>query len=208
MVHMVKALTSVSCAARVTSHTSPRGEYARAIPETGYISLVMLAKGLENSAYVLLRQCIELALKHVYFSTHPVEYSWTQDSPGYREVTYHLLTEYVRKLGPEAVLGVRPCPLTRLEHWYGECSRHVHVHSGRFLSLGQQSAGTATRKGLCMRFDRAAHDVWTTISLLLVGSFRRQFDASSELEKRVIVQALPRRFARAIAARHAARQTT
>ena len=63
--------------------------------EAGQLTLIMGMKGLENTWCVLLRQSIELALKHIYFASHPVEYQWALSREDYRDLTFQSLLELV-----------------------------------------------------------------------------------------------------------------
>jgi len=97
LVSVYRQYLGLACLTTILSQRAPRNDYVRAVPEVSYLSMILAVKGLENSASVLLRQSIELALKHVFFSSHPVEFDWSLRRPGYREISFQFLLDYLRK---------------------------------------------------------------------------------------------------------------
>ena len=74
-----KRYLSLACAATIIGNRSTRNEYSIGLIESSNLAMVLASKGVENTAGVLLRQTIEHTYKHIFFSTHPVEYSWAQN---------------------------------------------------------------------------------------------------------------------------------
>src|SRR5207249_6097358 len=94
-------------------------------------------KGLENSAFVLLRQSIELVLKHIYFSTHPIEFGWSLRREDYREISFQFLLEYVRKTDEWKNTGWMVSLISDLEGQFHILSRFVHMQSRTFIPYGR-----------------------------------------------------------------------
>lgn len=84
-----------------------RSSYIASAPEACLLSIVMMTKGLENPSHVMMRQCIELTLKHIYFSTHPVEYKWSQERIDYREINFQFLLGYIRKCDETDIIDTK-----------------------------------------------------------------------------------------------------
>jgi len=154
--------------------------------------MVLALKGLDNPSCVLLRQSIELALKHVYFLTHPTEHAWATTREGYRALTFQHLIEYVRKTDEyrqaisDDLLGCK------LADWYGRLSRHVHVQNKgvmKYSAEGRRIVGTLDDLKL---LDQRSKNVWPLLMQLLVIFQRDKILRASDIEKRLIRQGLPR----------------
>lgn len=112
-----------------------RGVYLAAVPEATELAMILTAKGLCNSAYVLMRQCIELTLKHIYFSTHPVEFQWSQTREGYREIGFQFLLDYLRKTDELSHVTSEFDLIADIEGDFHRFSRYVHAHSPQFMAF-------------------------------------------------------------------------
>lgn len=187
-----KRYLALACAATVVARRTKRNEYAEGVVEASHLALVLAAKGLENPSSVLLRQCIELVLKHIYFASHPVEHSWASAREDYRDLSFQKLLEYVRRtdecrrwLPDEGVCQ-------RLDYWFSALSRHVHVQSKGFM--GYSKVGSAHRPCLetVRRFDERTKELWPLLTLLLVVYFPRQYLRASVQEGKVITGSLPK----------------
>ncbi len=109
-----KRYLSFACAATAVGQRAPRNEYLSGVVEVIHLSLVLAAKGLENSTCVLSRQSIELILKHIFFSTHPVEYNWAETRVDYKDLTFQNLIEFIRRTDEYRAFACDPdiCDIT------------------------------------------------------------------------------------------------
>jgi hypothetical protein len=183
---------SFACAAAVVSDKTKRNEYAKGAIEAGYLSLAMAIKGLENPACVLLRQCVELVLKHIYFSSHPIEYSWVRLRDDYREQSFQYLIDYLSRTSECKEIGLSPNPCERLNVWYGILSRHVHVHSMGFMGYMSVSSGRRLDISVIKRLDERSKEVWPLLTILFIIYAPNRYFRASEIEKRLIRMTVPR----------------
>ncbi len=184
---------SLACAATVTGLKSARNEYAEGIVQTSYLSVVLALRGMENSACVLVRQTIELSLKHIYFATHPVEYGWTVDRENYRELSFQALIDYVKKTSEyQDLFAETGCDLCGpIEDDFALLSRYVHVHSRRFITYRQIVTPPKIDGNTLQRLDRVTALLWPVLTALLVVYFPVRFARAQELEKKLIRATLP-----------------
>jgi len=201
--HTHRTALGLCCAATILGARSPRGEFAMAVPEAAHLSLVLSLKGQGNAAHVLLRQTIELAMKHIYYANHPVEYTWVDDAEWARGLTFQKLLEYLRRT-PEAralACGDRVC--TEIGRWFGCLSRHVHVASRRHMRFAALTYRPSSCAAVFLEFARLAERVWPLLTVELVVHFADKFRAAGVLEQRLVVRSLPR-WLRSVVAAHLA----
>jgi hypothetical protein len=182
---------SVSCAASIASYRGKRCESAQGIIEVSGLSLVMAIKGLENPSCCLLRQAIELALKHIYFLNHPVEYGWATSRVDYKELNYQFLIDYLArtddfKAAPKAVDW-----RNRIDYWYGILSRYVHVQSKDFMTWSLQDSARRPAHKLLAKMEERASGVWPALTVLLITSQLSKFRKASLPEQRLLKLYLP-----------------
>ena len=187
-----KRYLALGCAATVVGHRAKRNEYAEAIIEAGYLTLVLSVKGLENSSCVLLRQCIELVLKHIYFAWHPVEHQWASSREDYRDLTFQYLLDYLRRTDEYKSLSPRDQIGERLNFWFGALSRYVHVHSKRFVQYKEVGKSFGPRRDVVERTAQRTKQLWPLLVVLLVGYFPDKYFRASALEQTLIKSVLPK----------------
>jgi len=182
---------SLACAASVASHRGHRNEYAKGVAEAGHLCLILALRGLQNPSCVLLRQTIELTLKHIYFQSHPVEYSWARSRVDYKDLTFQALLTYITRTDEYRSPGDNNVTCEQIDYWYGLLSRHVHVHSRHFL--GYPTIGKAYRPSLedIKHLRQTTHHVWPRLTLLLASFHKAKFARSNLLEQRLIKHSLP-----------------
>lgn len=181
-----KRYLSISCAATVVGHRARRNEYVEGAVEVSHLCIVLALKGLENSACVLLRQSIELILKHIFFSKHPVEYEWVTSHEGYRELTFQKLLDYL-SITPEHEI-IEPDNLFRnkLNEWFAVLSRYVHIHSCRFMGYRQIGRVYGPNEEILKKLNKRTKEIWPLLTAMLVAYFPRCYFAASALEQRLI----------------------
>jgi hypothetical protein len=179
----------LACLSTLVAQNSRRNDYIRGLAEVSYLSIVLAVKGLENPASVLLLQSIELALKHIYFSTHPVEFGWSLTRHSYREISFQFLLEYIRKTDESSTFSNMVDVLTKLEGQFHVLSRFVHMHSRNFIpyqgSRDISSAHVATIAALKGK----TTDLWPLIISLLITFFSAKFIGANANEKKIISSA-------------------
>ena len=186
-----KRCLSLCCAATVVSYRTRRSEHAKGIAEAAHLALVMAVKGLENPSCVLLRQIIELFLKHIYFSSHPTEYKWAQTRIDYKDLTFQFLLEYLRRTDRIRDCGQGKDFCDRIGHWYGVFSRHVHVLN--VGHIGYRTTGVLYRpsSAALRRLGERTNECWPLVTLLLLMLEPERFHRASLIEQRLIRSSLP-----------------
>jgi hypothetical protein len=180
----------VACVATLVAQNSPRNDYVRALPEVTFLAAVLAIKGLENPGSVLLRQSIELVLKHIYFASHPVEFQWSLNRLGYREISFQFLLDYIRKTDESNVFPQMNGLLDRVDRLFHEFSRFVHVHSRRFIPYRTfQSVTTANSSCVAMLGTRT-RELWPLLISLLIIYFPTRFTHANLSERRIISSSL------------------
>lgn len=185
---------SLACASRIVSHRARRAQYVRSIVEVSFLSMVLAAKGLESPACFLLRQSIELILKHIYFSTHPVEYQWASSREGYRDVNFQVLLEYLGRTQEYRAVGKPHRLCGKINSLYGSLSRHVHVQSHRFMRHGRAASSYRADRDTVRRFGQRTRDLWPALVLLLVVYFPGRYGGASHSEQTLVRSCLPKGF--------------
>jgi hypothetical protein len=179
----------------IVSHRARRNDYCRGVAEVSYLSMILSMKGLENSASVLLRQSVELTLKHIYFSTHPVEFSWSLTREGYKEITFQFLLDYLKKTDEASIFPQFPELIQQLEGRFHILSRYVHVHSRDFIpNLGFRRPKFALANTLDALIEHA-NDLWPTLTSLFITFCPNRYIAASHSEKKVVTATLGRKHA-------------
>lgn len=187
-----KQQLALACLATAIGRHAVRGDYISSISEVSYLALVLAAKGNENSAYVLLRQLIELVLKHVFFSTHPVEYGWAATREGYREVTFQFLLDYLRKTDESHRFGAMEEVCIRLEHLFGTLSRYVHVHSKLFMVHSGKKRDAALRQVAIRSVRAKTQQLWPLLLEILIIHFPAKYLRANSVEQALIRLAIPK----------------
>jgi len=185
---IAKRQLSFSCAATVSGLRSKRNEYAWGLIEASYLSMVVAVKGMENCACGLLRQTIELTLKHIYFATHPVEYGWALTRESYKALNFQALLEYVKST--DEYREFSKCGNSNLsegiEERFAVLSRHVHVQNKRFMSYRQMRTERKVDGVLLRRVGSLTASLWPSLTVMLVIFFPDRFVRAHEIEKRLI----------------------
>lgn len=189
-----KRYLSLGCIATLVGEKRSRNEYAQSLIEASQLCLVLGLKGLENVCCVILRQSIELVLKHIYFSTHPVEYEWVTFHEGYRDLTFQKLLDFwiitpeYRALDPDKAI------YTLVNEWFGVLSRHVHVHSKKYIGYKQVSVRHLVDITGVRKLNDRTKKIWPLLTIILAGQFPKSFLNASVIEKRLIRNFLPNKF--------------
>lgn len=174
----------------IVSHRARRNDYCRGVAEVSYLSVILSMKGLENSASVLLRQSVELTLKHIYFSTHPVEFNWSLTREGYKEITFQFLLDYLRKTDEASTFPQFQEMIQQLEGRFHILSRYVHVHSRDFIPyLGFRRPKSALASTLHSLIEHAS-ELWPRLTSLFITFCPDRYIAASHSEKKVIAATL------------------
>ena len=185
---IAKRQLSLSCAATVSGLRSQRNEYAWGLIEASYLSMVVAVKGMENCACSLLRQTIELTLKHVYFATHPVEYGWALTRESYKALNFQGLLEYVKST--DEYREFSQCGESNLseviEERFAVLSRHVHVQNKRFMSYRKMRTEQKVDEVLLRRVSGLTASLWPSLTAMLVIFFPDRFERAHEIEKKLI----------------------
>ena len=189
-----KRYLSLACIATLVGGRRSRNEYIGNVIEASHLSLVLGLKGYENPCCVMLRQSIELVLKHIYFVTHPVEYEWVTSHEGYRELTFQKLLEFWIITPEYRVLDPDKYVYTSITEWFDVLSRHVHVHSKRFLGYRRINGKHRINVSALRKLEERTREIWSLLTVILVGQFPKTYDRASLLEKRLIRGFLPKKF--------------
>jgi hypothetical protein len=182
---------SFACAATIAGHKTKRNEYVFSAIEANKLSIVLSLKGLQNPACVLIRQSIELVLKHIYFLDHPIEYSWAVSRLDYKELTFQFLLEYLKKTQEYRII-MKPKEFDiseKISNCYHIFSRYVHVHSKDFM--GYKSLNAESGREILKSLDVGTKELWPVLSLLLTVFSTKSFLKASLIEQRLIKDCLP-----------------
>jgi len=187
-----KKFLSFACAASIVGHRMKRNEYVVSAVEAGNLSIVLSLKGLQNPAFVLLRQSIELILKHIYFLQHPVEYSWAQSRIDYKELSFQFLLKYLKRTDEYMLLSNNQqfVIADRVEYSYHILSRYVHVHSKAFM--GYKTLAKPIGIKMLKKLNENIKELWPILSLILIAFSKNKFIQSSMLEQRAIRNNFPK----------------
>lgn len=183
--HMHKIYLALACAATVCGSRTRGKEYASGIVENASLSIVMGVKGRQEVAYVLIRQTIELALKFVYFNSHPIEYEWVKNRDDYR-ITFQFLRDYICKLDTIRPLNKGNRIADALDEWYGLLSRYVHTHNKRFIGYATQYHRRSNQLPLIPELTNRAKQTWTPVVEILVFNAIEKFGRASMNEQNLI----------------------
>jgi hypothetical protein len=189
-----KRYLSLACAATIAGYRAQRNEYAEGIVEVGNLCLVLTLKGLENPSCVLLRQSIELVLKHIFFSSHPTEYQWAQSRVDYKDLTFQGLVEYIGRTDEYRSLGDSHDICNKIGEWYGVLSRYVHVHSRGFMRYSRSGTGYRPTEAHIKKLEERTKGVWPCLIVLLTIFHIERFRKASLIEQRLIKQGLPKQY--------------
>lgn len=191
---MYRRYLSLACAATVAGYRRQRNEYAEGVVEGGILSLIMALKGLENPSCVLMRQSIELVLKHIYFWSHPTEYQWAKARVDYKDLTFQFLIEYVGRTDEYRGLSDSHAVCEKLAEWYGILSRYVHVHSRGFMHYSKSGSGYRPTREHVKKLRERVDNIWPCLILLLCIFEKKRFLKASHLEQQLIRNGLPESF--------------
>ena len=189
-----KRYLSLACIVTLVGGKRPWNEYVNNLIEASHLSLVLGLKGYENPCCVMLRQSIELVLKHIYFVTHPVEYEWVNSHEGYRDLTFQKLLEFWIITPEYQVLDADKFFYTSITQSFGVLSRHVHVHSKSFLGYRRVNVKPQININALRKLDERTREIWPLLTVVLVAQFPRAYHRASLLEKRLIRGFLPKKF--------------
>lgn len=187
-----KRYLSLACAATVIGYRTRRNEYIEGVVEASHLCVVLAVKGLENPSCVLLRQSMELVLKHIYFFTHPVEHEWARSREDYRGLTFQTLLEYLcrteefRKLELSHDIGIK------LSEWFGVLSRHVHVHSKGFMGYSKVGSVYQPKSQIIKKLDDRTKETWPLLTAILLVHFPKRYIGAGGIEQRIIRYGLPK----------------
>ena len=178
---------AIACTASIASYRRPRGEYAASIIDGCQLAIVLSAKGAENSVRVLLRQSVELALKHIYFVDHPVEYSWAQTRADYRQPTFQGLLEYLKRTEEMRKIDAGQDIANQITSDYAKLSRYVHVKNRKFHSFSPIRAANRSKVvDTVNKMDAQTSTLWPALIVLLTVFSERAYTKASQLEKRLV----------------------
>ena len=181
-----KKYLALSCAATVIGQRSHRNEYAEGITESSFFALVLAIKGLENPASVLLRQNIEMCLKHIYFYSHPVEYNWAATRDAYKELNFQMLLEYLTKTDEYKNFSSRKKNYDTLSATYAILSRYVHVQSKGFLNYSKINKAYKINVNVIKKIGDYSKNIWPILITLLIIYFPSKYKKASAIEKSLI----------------------
>lgn len=183
--HIFDQFLSLSCAATVLSNNRPRATYLKALPEAAYLSMVMAFKGARNTCAVLNRQAIELVLKDIYFSTHPIEYNWTQKKTGYRELTFQSLIDYLKNMEECDLIPSGAEFVPPILDWYAKLSSHVHTHSAAHIGFPDIKQVLPTDVNIDV-LRKVADGLWPVLVFILCVFFQSEYCTAQSNEKDLI----------------------
>ena len=189
-----KRYLSLGCVATLLGERRRRNEYIQSLIEASQLCLVLGLKGLENACCVILRQSIELILKHIYFSTHPVEYEWVTFHEGYRDLTFQKLLDFWIITPEYRALDPDKSVYTLVNEWFSVLSRHVHIHSKNFIGYKQVNLGHWIDITGLRKLNDRTKEIWPLLTIILVGQFPKSFFNASVVERRLIRNFLPKKF--------------
>jgi len=188
-----KSYLSLACTATIMGLRKKPNEHIQGVVECCYLCVVLATKGAENVCFVLLRQSLELVLKHLFFACHPVEYEWASTREGYRELGFAALVSFFSRTDECAGLDPDEWLRGRLKHWHAILSRYVHVHSRRFLGYSKVGSCFRPDQETVQRIAKAARELWGILAAVLVVYFPERYHRASGIEKRLIRQGMPKK---------------
>jgi hypothetical protein len=177
---------SLACASTIIGQKAARRIHIEVVPEACHLSIVLAIKGLENPACVLLRQSIELVLKHIFFFTHPVEFGWANSREGYKELTFQKLIEYLDRTEELQKLEKGSEIRDRLNELFNILSRYVHVHSKKFIGYNIASRTYKPKVETIIKFNQRTREIWPLLTAILIVYFPKQYLRASDLERKII----------------------
>ncbi len=169
------------------------------IPEIfmdAYISVSFACFGLYKQANVCLRGQLETALRLVYFSTHPVEYSWwKKGSEWFLEAqskdVWGKEYQYFRQLdslkGFETSSGINV--MNDIKAFYKKLSKFVHGGATSFQTRPNRISPEYLRKEF-NEWKDCFTEVQKFVNAILILGFSNTFKNMTEKEKRGILKAL------------------
>jgi hypothetical protein len=181
-----KRYLGLACISTIIGERSARGVYIDGVAEASHLSMVLSIKGLENPACVLLRQSVELVLKHIFFSTHPVEFGWADSQEGYKELTFQKLIEYIGRTEELQRLEQGNQVCVRLNECFGVLSRYVHVHSRGFIGYKTVGRKNEAKIEIVTKLNERTREIWPVLTAILVVYFPKKYLKANVLEQRVI----------------------
>ena len=152
----------------------------------------MAVKGLDNPTFVLLRQTIELALKHIFFSTHPVEYRWASKRLDYKELTFQNLIEYLIRTEEFRNYNGNQIIYQKLTDKHSVLSRYVHVHNKDFIKYRKVGRLKSQSGTVVPSLLKESKELWPLLVIILLIHFPQRFHKSSALEQDIIKKPIPR----------------
>lgn len=176
-----------ACLTTVLAQNALRNDYVKALPEVSYLSTVLAVKGLDNPSSVLLRQSIELALKHIYFTTHPTEFGWSLNRTSYREISFQFLIEYIRKTDESSAFPHMTELIGEVDRQFHVLSRFVHMHSRRFIPYRTSASVTAAHRESIGALNQKTRELWPVLTVLLIAFFPKRFLRANANEKAIIL---------------------
>lgn len=181
-----KRYMALACLATVMGHNTKRNEYIEGVVEVSHLSLILATKGLENPSCVLLRQSIELVLKHIYFSTHPIEYGWASSREDYRELSFQNLLDYLSRTDEFRNLYKSKDIYTKINEWFGVLSRHVHVHSKGFLGYSKIESAYKPKSIIIDNLNLNTKNIWPLLMIVLIVNNPTKYCEATILEQQII----------------------
>jgi len=180
----------LACLGAILSQGGYRKDYIRGLAEGSYLAVILATKGLENPSSVLLRQSIELVLKHIYFANHSIEFHWSLTRQSYREISFQFLLDYVRKTDEFSTFPGCDTLLADLERQFHVFSRFVHMHSRTFIPYKNTSSVTSANASTISVFKQRSGQLWPLLVCLLIAYFPSKFVRANKNEQSVIVRSL------------------
>lgn len=180
---------ALACLTAILSQGGQRKDYIKGVSEVSYLGVVLAMKGLENPSCVLLRQSIELVLKHIYFAYHPVEYRWLATRPGYRAISFQFLFDYLKSTDEYSIFPASSLLLNEIERQFGVLSRFVHMHSRSFIPYTKTTLAPANSTAVNSLAQRT-RELWPLFMCVLIAHFPAKFLSANKNERSLIVGGL------------------
>ena len=187
-----KKFLSLACAASAVGRRSKSRCYISGVTEAAYLSQCLAAKGIANPTAVLLRQSIELVLKFIYFSFHPIELHWASTRENYKDITFQYLLDFMKRTD-EHKSFVKYCDIsTSLDEIYGVLSRYVHVQSGPFIKYSPVPLKEEELIKVMRNFANHTERLWPLFNILIVLYFPERYHSAHDNERRLIMSSIPK----------------
>jgi hypothetical protein len=180
---------ALACLTAILSQAGQRKDYIKGVSEVSYLGVVLTMKGLENPSCVLLRQSIELVLKHIYFAYHAVEYHWLATRPGYRAISFQFLLDYLKSTDEYSIFPASSLLLNEIERQFGVLSRFVHMHSRSFIPYTKTTLASANST-VVTSLEQRTKELWPLLMCLLIAHFPAKFLSANKNERSLIVGGL------------------